>query len=47
VSVSHWRCFLYPDHKAPLTDEGAMLINEGMLDFIDKAAKANYFLSDR
>ena len=38
---------MYPDLEAPITEEGAMLINEGKLDFMNKAAKAKYFLSDR
>jgi pimeloyl-ACP methyl ester carboxylesterase len=38
---------IYPDLEAPVTDQGAMLINEGKLDFMDKAAKSRYFLNDR
>ena len=36
---------IYPDLEAPLSDEGSMLLNEGKLDFMDKAAKSKYFLT--
>jgi acetyl esterase/lipase len=38
---------IYPDLEAPMSDEGAMLLNEGKLDFMNKAAKSKYFLTDQ
>ena len=38
---------IYPELEAPMTEQGAMLINEGRLDFMNKAAKSRYFLTDR
>jgi hypothetical protein len=37
---------IYPDLEAPMNDEGAMLLSEGKLDFMDKAAKSPYFLTE-